>query len=259
MDTLALPAVPPLLVALPPAPVPDSRVFECDPWHPADYRRPIFADYAAAPPICRVEWLPFDPNAPAHRALPGDATEDTWISVGEAYLRLPDPMAIETIILAHVGLAHRIVANIANRLHPLAMHLEPQGFASIAEDWFSMALLKMFQVVIGDRKRKSLNKQTGYGLRCIGEKHGWDDLKAPGHIAKYLGAAVKYEIWQSHKREQRRASTRSRTCLQALRLERQKDQARRDRRRRTDKLGQRPMRGVSRRNAGSDRGRKGGP
>ena len=255
MDTLALPAVPPLLVALPPAPVPDSRVFECDPWHPADYQRPIFADYAAAPPICRVEWLPFDPNAPAHRALPGDATEDTWISVGEAYRRLPDPMAIETIILAHVGLAHRIVANIANRLHPVAMHLEPQGFASIAEDWFSMALLKMLQVVIGDRKRA----KRGYGLRCIGEKHGWDDLAAPGHIAKYLGAAVKYEIWQSHKREQ---TTRKHTIAyllvrhsgwQGSRISNRTRLARR-----ADRLGQRPMRGVSRRNARSDRGRKGG-
>ena len=65
-----------------------------------------------------------------------------------------------------------------------------------------MALLKMLQVVIGDRKRKSQNKQTRYGLRYIGQKHGWGDLAAPGHIAKYLGAAVKYEIWQSHKREQ---------------------------------------------------------
>ena len=140
--------------------------------------------------------MAFDPNTPA-----GNATEDTWASVAEAYQMLPRPLAIETIILAHVALTHRIVENIADKVRPKIMHMEARGFASMAADWFSMALLKMVQVVQGDRKRKSKQKWRHTGLRRVGEKYGWDDWTAPGHMAKYLGKAVKNEVWRSYARE----------------------------------------------------------
>ena len=83
----------PLILALPPTSAPawpalDPNVFDCDAWHPADHQRPTFAGYAAAPTLCRVQWLAFDPNTPA-----GSETEDTWASVDEAYWMLPNPLA----------------------------------------------------------------------------------------------------------------------------------------------------------------------
>ena len=131
-----------------------------------------------------------------------------------AYWMLPNPLAIESIILAHVGLAHRIVSNMAHYYYPDAMHLEPKGFASIAEDWFSMALLKMLRVIVGDRKRKGRNKskkksqkgqdeRTNEDLRCTGKRLGWDrpEVDVPKQIAKYLATATKREIRQTYEKE----------------------------------------------------------
>ena len=66
-----------------------------------------------------------------------------------------------------------------------------------------MALSKMLRVIVGDRKRKSKKNQQE-DLRSIGEKYGWDRRKVdvPKQIAKYLGEAVRNEIWQDVKREQ---------------------------------------------------------
>ena len=181
-------------------PDPNQGVFEWDAWHPPDFRRPTFANHAAGPTHCRIEWLVFDPNTPA-----GNESEDTWASVEQAYWMLPHPLAAETMILAHVALAHRIVENTANVLYPLAMHMEAKGNTSIAPDWFSMALLKMLQVVVGDCKRKSRHNHATRGLRRAGEKHGWDcwDVDVPKQIGKYLGGAIKYHLWQEFKQHQR--------------------------------------------------------
>jgi len=210
MDTQSLlsGALPPLVLALPAAPVwpdPDPNVFECDSYHPPDTRQPIFMGYAAGPTPCRVEWVAFDLDAPPPHIPPGNASEATWASVYDAYEKLPNPLAVETLILAHVGLAHWIVEKMADQYYPDAMRLErgePKRYASIAEDWFSMALLKMLRVIVGDRKRKKGSNTRG--LRRIGEKHGWHapEVNVPKQIAKYFGKVIWTEIWQSYKKEQ---------------------------------------------------------
>jgi hypothetical protein len=189
-------------------PDPDPNVFECDAYHPPDMQRPIFMGHAAGPTHCRVQWRVFDPSTP-----PGNASEETWASVNEAYEGLPHPLAVETIILAHVGLAHWIVESMADSYYPDAMRLErrerrggkgPKPCASIAEDWFSMVLLKMLRVVVGDRKRKSKSESKTQGLRYYGEKNGWDDpqVNAPRQIAKYFGKVIWTEIQQSYNKEE---------------------------------------------------------
>ncbi len=184
-------------------PDPDPNVLDEDSWHPIDFRRRTFTGHAAGPTLCRVGWMAFDPETPA-----GNESEETWASVNAAYWTLPNPLAIESIILAHVGLAHRIVSNMAHYYYPDAMRLEPKGFASIAEDWFSMALLKMLRVIVGDRKRKSKSsnkKDQGekQDLRCTGRRLGWDrgEVDVPKQIAKYLATAIKREIRQTYEKE----------------------------------------------------------
>jgi hypothetical protein len=196
------------IAPIPSVPVPDPAAqFDRDSYHPADHTRPGFADYAAAPTLCRVKWMGHDPNTPA-----GNQSDETVASVVDAYRSLPNPLAVETITLAHVGLAHTIVANIANLAYPDAMHLEPQGYATIAEEWFSIALLKLLQVVKGDRA-KGKNDEKTPGLRSIGKEHGWDDWDEPKHIAKYLGKAVRNEIWRCYKTQEK---VRRRTVLHLL-------------------------------------------
>lgn len=201
----------PLILTLPPPdpnwPDPDPNVLDEDSWHPPDRKRRTFVGYAAGPTLCRVGWMAFDPKTPA-----GNESEDTWASVDEAYERLPLPLAIETIILAHVALAHRIVWNIGQTVCPDALGREPHC-ASIAEDWFSMALLKMVRVVVGDRKRKGKKSQEEQeesetpDLRSVGRQHGWDnrEVDAPKRIAKYLATAVRNEIWQAVNKEKKAA------------------------------------------------------
>jgi RNA polymerase sigma factor (sigma-70 family) len=194
---------------------PDPAGFAPDSWHPADWERGFgFSDFQAAPTLSRVEWMGFD-----EKTLAGNATELTLVGLIAAYCCLPDRLAVESIILAHVGYIHAIVYKwMEKHLGDDAVRLEqrgkeallslrsgketkkakttkktkrtkktketkkaaPKGGATIAEDLFSIGLLTLVEVVPV--------------LPDVGRKGNWDELDAPDRIAPYLGTAASNAI-----------------------------------------------------------------
>jgi hypothetical protein len=189
-----------LPLILPPPILPD---YVADSWHPEDYTKPSeWPFFAAGPTRSYVEWLAFDKeNTPA-----GDASEETWASLVDAYRHLPHKLAVESVILAHVPYVHKMVYKWMRTV--LGLDAERKelrgrqlvlmeragvktkkkgGGATIAEDLFSVGLLTLVE--------------TAPRLREVGRRENWDDWDAPGHMAHYLGVAASNAIWDCFEAE----------------------------------------------------------
>lgn len=177
----------------PTATVSDPNNFDANVWLPPDFSRGFGdTDYSAGPTRCVVDWLnnnnirptlsQEDEQAVERNGDYGATVPDPWAGIVYAYDKLPDPRAVETIILGHIPLASVIVTNWVWRFYNRKAD-QNDG------DLFSMALLLLTEIVPS--------------MKVTGEKYKWDDWESPAHMASYLGTSIWNQLSEDFRKRQK--------------------------------------------------------